>query len=160
MDIPTSEWLSDEWIVEFIALFKQQFARDFNYLSDHSDVDDPLEYVSDDDIKRALFEAVAIFPSDIFEDIQIRTLALLYLTAHFLCQDFKNAQQGLNSTGSYPATSKTVRNVSEAYALPTWVTQNPVLSYIAETGYGKKYLSLYWPRTIGRIRVVGGWTLA
>lgn len=155
-----SEWLSNEWVTEFIALFKSHFNRDFNYLSDHTGTDEPLEYVSDDDIVRALHEALAIFPSDIFDTLEIKELALLYLTAHFLCQDFKNAQQGVNSTGSYPVTSKTVRNVSEAYTLPTWITQNPVLSYIAETGYGKKYLALYWPRTIGRIRVVGGWTLA
>ena len=160
MDTLTSEWLSADWINEFVTLFKKHFARDFNYLSNHPDTDEPLEYVSDEDIIRALYEALPIFPLDIFEDMQIRILALLYLTAHFLCQDFKNAQQGLSSTGSYPVTSKTVRNVSEAYTLPTWITQNPILSYIAETGYGKKYLALYWPRTIGRIRVVGGWTLA
>lgn len=157
----SSVQLSDEWIEEFIAKFKTQFVRDFNFLPEEiEEGDDPLEYVSDDDIKRALYEALAIFPCDIFETDEVRTLALLYLTAHYLCQDFKNAQQGLASVGTYPATSKTVRNVSEAYAIPAWITNNPVLSYIAETGYGKKYISLYWPRTIGRIRVVGGWTLA
>lgn len=153
------EQLDEQWVQEFIAKFKAQFARDFNYLPDE-EVEDPLQYVSDDDIKRALAEALAIFPCDIFENDEIKTLALLYLTAHYLCQDFKNAQQGLSSTGTFPASSKTVRNVSEAYALPAWITNNPLLSYIAQTGYGQKYLSLYWPRTIGRIRVVGGWTLA
>lgn len=151
--------LDNEWIQQFITKFKEHFARDFNYLP-QEEVEDLLQYISDDDIKKALFEALAIFPCDLFENNEIRTLALLYLTAHYLCQDFKNAQQGLNSTGSFPATSKTVRNVSEAYALPTWITNNPLLSYIAQTGYGQKYLSLYWPRTVGRIRVVGGWTLA
>lgn len=159
--IVTDKWLSDEWVADFIALFKEQFARDFQFLPNLlPEGEDAQQYISDSDLTRALYEALAIFPSDIFEDARIRTLALLYLTAHYLCEDFRNAQQGLNSVGTYPATSKTVRNVSEAYALPTWVTQNPVLSYISETGYGKKYLSLYWPRTIGRMRVVGGWTLA
>ena len=160
MSALTAEWESSEWVTEFIALFKERFTRDFNYLSDHPNTTEPLEYVSNNDIERALNEALAIFPYSLFETSKIRTEALLYLTAHYLCADFKNAQQGLSSTGSYPVTSKTVRNVSESYTLPTWITQNPVLSYIAETGYGKKYLSLYWPRTIGRIRVVGGWTLA
>lgn len=151
--------LDEDWIQEFIQKFKSQFIRDFNFLPEE-EVEDPLQYISDGDIKRALSEALAIFPCDLFESDEIRTLALLYLTAHYLCQDFKNAQQGLNSTGTYPATSKTVRNVSESYALPNSITNNPMLSYIAQTGYGQKYLSLYWPRTIGRIRVVGGWTLA
>lgn len=161
IELPINKQLDDTWIETFISLFKSHFARDFNYLPDLlPEGEDPLQYISDDDIIKALYEALAIFPADIFETAEVRTLALLYLTAHYLCQDFKNAQQGLSSTGSYPVTSKTVRNVSEAYALPTWITQNPVLSYVSETGYGKKYLSLYWPRTIGRMRVVGGWTLA
>lgn len=151
--------LDEEWIREFIEKFKAQFIRDFNFLPEE-EVEDPLQYISDGDIKRALGEALAIFPCDLFESDEMKTLALLYLTAHYLCQDFKNAQQGLNSTGTYPATSKTVRNVSESYSLPNSITNNPMLSYIAQTGYGQKYLSLYWPRTIGRIRVVGGWTLA
>lgn len=151
--------LDKDWIQEFIQKFKSQFVRDFNFLPEE-EVEDPLQYISDGDIERALNEALAIFPCDLFESDEIRTLALLYLTAHYLCQDFKNAQQGLNSTGTYPATSKTVRNVSESYSLPNSITSNPMLSYIAQTGYGQKYLSLYWPRTIGRIRVVGGWTLA
>lgn len=151
--------LDKDWIQEFIQKFKSQFIRDFNFLPEE-EVEDPLQYISDGDIERALNEALAIFPCDLFESDEIRTLALLYLTAHYLCQDFKNAQQGLNSTGTYPATSKTVRNVSESYSLPNSITNNPMLSYIAQTGYGQKYLSLYWPRTIGRIRVVGGWTLA
>lgn len=151
--------LDEEWIQQFIEKFKQQFARDFPFLPTE-EVEDPLQYVRDEDIKRALYEALAIFPCELFESDEIRTLALLYLTAHYLCQDFKNAQQGLNSTGSFTASSKTVRNVSEAYAIPSWVTNNPLLNYLSQTGYGQKYLSLYWPRTIGRIRVVGGWTLA
>lgn len=155
------EELSDEWIVEFITKFKETFVRDFNYLTDDTlQPPERLEYVSDDDIKRALFEALAIFPCDLFESDTVGILALLYLTAHYLCEDFRNAKQGLNSVGAFPATSTTVRNVSESYSIPGWILNNPQLSYIAETGYGKKYLSLYWPRTIGRIRVVGGWTLA
>lgn len=155
------EFLSEQWVEDFIALFKSQFTRDFNFLPDPlPESEDAQQYISDADIQRALYEALAVFPCDIFENAQIRTLALLYLTAHYLCEDFRNAQQGLNSVGTFPATSTTVRNVSEAYAIPGWIMQNPILSYIAETGYGKKYLSLYWPRTIGRIRVVGGWTLA
>ena len=52
------KWLSDEWIEEFIARFKTQFARDFNYLPEEPE-DDPLEYVSDDDI---------IFDDDGYDD--------------------------------------------------------------------------------------------
>ena len=152
--------LDEEWVQEFIEKFKSQFTRDFNYLPTDEEVDDPQQYISDDDIKRALGEALAIFPCELFESDEIRTLALLYLTAHYLCEDFRNAQQGLNSVGTFPAQSTTVRNVSESYAIPSWISNNPLLSYISETGYGKKYLSLYWPRTVGRIRVVGGWTLA
>lgn len=155
------EWLDEEWIKSFISTFKEHFARDFNYLPENPSEDiDTDDYISDDDIKKALHEALAIFPCEIFETAEIRTLALLYLTAHYLCEDIRNALQGIASVGSYPATNRTVRNVSESYSLPSWILNNPTLSYISETGYGKKYLSLYWPRTVGRIRVVGGWTLA
>ena len=54
--------------------------------------------------------------------------------------------------------SKTVGSVSESYAIPQWMMNNQVLGTYAQTGYGRKYLSLIQPYLIGNIILTPGRT--
>lgn len=133
------------------ANFKTQFPRDFPYApSPNADVN---KYILDSDIERAFAEAQmtfnqALIPGGSNAAIQ---LAYLYLTAHYLCIDIKNAQQGINSTGNLLVNSRAVGSVSESYQIPQRYLTNPQIGYLATTGYGNKYLSFILPALVGNV---------
>lgn len=122
-------------------------------------VDDNIEnYVQDSDIERAFKEAQANFNISLFStDAQIQ-MVYLYLTAHYLVMDMKNALAGLESSGNFPVNSRSVGSVSESYDIPESYKTNPIYSYLSQTGYGLKYLSLVLPRLIGGVQSVCGGT--
>ena len=114
-------------------------------------------YLSDNDIEKAIAEAMMGFNFSLFNDIDLindtmteTTLALLYLTAFYLVLDIKNSTAGLSSNAytSFTA-SKSVGNVSESFGIPTWASSNPMYSMYMDNGYGKKYLSYLIPRVTG-----------
>jgi len=133
------------------ADFKAQFPRDFPYApSANADVN---KYILDSDIVRAFGEAQMTFNQSLIPggtDANIK-LAYLYLTAHYLCIDIKNAQQGINSAGSLLVNSRSVGSVSESYSIPERYLKNPNIGYLATTGYGNKYLSFVLPALVGNM---------
>lgn len=131
--------------------FKTMFAKDFEYGSGE-------EQVSDSDITRAMTEASINFNKDLFDDLETQKVVFGYLTAYYLVFDQNNANTG-GSGGIGIRTSQTVRNVSESFAVPKWVLDNPMFSMYAQNGYGLKYISLIYPYLIGNVRVVPGATL-
>ena len=54
--------------------------------------------------------------------------------------------------------SKSVGSVSESYAIPQWMLNNPSYSMYAVNGYGRKYLSLIRPYLLGTIILSKGRT--
>lgn len=115
-------------------------------------------YVQDSDIERAFLEAQANFNQSLFSsDAQI-IQGYLYLTAHYLVMDLRNALSGLDSASSFPVNSRSVGSVSESYTVPDVYQNNPTYSYFAQSGYGLKYLSLIYIRTVGNVNVVCGST--
>lgn len=107
-------------------------------------------YIADSDIEKAISEATMGFNKDLFDTCIDRNLAMSYLAAFYLVLDIKNGMAGISSN-AYASfvSSKSVGNVSEGYAVPTWVSGNPMYSIYLDNGYGKKYLSLILPRTTG-----------
>lgn len=141
-----------------VEYFKGLFFRDFPFLPTEA-VDDPLEYVLDKDIERAMGEAWLNFNAGLFSDKEDRALAFAYLTAHYLVTDLNNASQGANGSFGGIMTSKSVGSVSASYQLPQWVLDNPIFSLLARTNYGAKYLSLILPLLVGQVFTVRGTTL-
>jgi hypothetical protein len=135
--------------------FKAHFVRDFPYYQGEGC---SKEFVTDDDINKAFTEAQANFNVDLFSSDTTLKLCYLYLTAHYLVTDFQIAAQGLNSVGYNQVTSRSVGSVSESYAIPDWMLNNPVLSAYATTRYGQKYLSLIRPLLIGHVGIAQGYT--
>lgn len=132
--------------------FKNFFVRDFPY---GTDIDNQ---VLDADITRAIADAAFNFNSSLFSTQTEYTAAYLYLTAHFLVTNLQASSQGLAGAYNWLTASKSVQGVSESYAIPERVMQNPQLASVSKTRYGAHYISMIWPRMIGQVFTVCGQT--
>ena len=108
-------------------------------------------YISDSDIERAFAEAKINFNPNFFADDETAIMVFCYLAAHYLVIDLNNAQNPLALGFMGFTQSKSVGSVSESYGIPQWMLNNQMLSAYAQTGYGRKYLSLIQPYLIGNI---------
>jgi len=115
-------------------------------------------YVQDQDITNAFAEAQVLFNQALFTTDAVITLAYLYCTAHFLCNDLKASSQGINSTGAFPVSSRSVGSVSEAYSIPKRYMDSPILSQYTSSSYGMKYLAMALPNLAGNFVPVFGRT--
>jgi len=140
--------------------FKSWFSRDFRYATPVGltgpSATAVCSDVTDNDLDKAFIEADMNFNESLFgEDNALKT-CFLYLAAHYLCNDLQTATDGINSTGYYPVSSRSVGSVSESYAIPEWMTKDPNLGAFMTTRYGQKYLSLIKPLLIGNVQVYTG----
>lgn len=115
-------------------------------------------YIQDPDILRAYNEAKVNFNAALFGDDDTVKMVFLYLAAHYLVIDLNNAMNPLAVGFMGFTQSKSVGSVSESYAVPQWMLNNRTLSAYAQTGYGRKYLSLIQPYLIGNLIFVPGRT--
>ena len=108
-------------------------------------------YITESDIIKAFAEAKVNFNPELFENCDEALTVYYYLAMHYLVIDITNALNPM-TTGFIGFTqSKSVGSVSEGYSVPTWMLNNPLLSGYAQTGYGRKYLSLIQPYLVGNI---------
>lgn len=115
-------------------------------------------YIQDSDIERAFQEASLNFNPKLFPNCNFAEMVFCYLAAHYLVVDLNNASNPL-ALGSMGFTqSKSVGSVSESYGIPQWVMNSRTLGLFAQTGYGRKYLSLISPYLIGNIIFTPGKT--
>jgi hypothetical protein len=117
--------------------------------------DSKENYLSDNDIQKAIYVAMTGFNGDLFdnnpnEPFCEKRLVFLYLVAFYVVLDIKNSTSGLSSN-AYTSfvSSKSVGNVHESYGIPQWVTASPMYSIYLDNGYGKKYLSFLIPKITG-----------
>lgn len=106
--------------------------------------EDVFNYITDEDIQKAMTQAIcnAKYWGD---DDCTATNIYLHLVAYYLCFDIANSSAGINSKFAGLVASKSVGNVSESYAIPTWLINSPMYSLYGQNGYGLKYLSLIAP---------------
>ena len=115
-----------------------------------------LNYTQDSDIINAIAEASVNFNEGLFSDCCTAKLVFLYLVAYYLTIDFQNAMSPMSGGGIVQ--NKSVGSVSEGYAIPQWMLNNPSFSMYAQNGYGRKYLSLIRPYLLGNIILSKGRT--
>lgn len=140
------------------AQFKAFFTRDFPYPPTSATPSTDPCYVQDADINKAFLESQAVFNQGLFGNDATITLAYFYLTAHYLVNDLRTAQAGLESTGNYPVASRSVGSVSESYQIPDAYKDDPLLGFYTTTQYGQKYLSIVLPNLVGNMAGVAGAT--
>lgn len=121
--------------------------------------DSTSNYVTDCDIERAWSEALTTFNAELTGDEQSTKIAFLYLVAFYLAYDLSLANSGAYGGITFPATSVTVGSVSESYYVPKAYLEDPILSFYARNGFGLKYLNMVYPKLIGNVRAVAGWSL-
>lgn len=142
--------------------FKDLFVRDFQYAIQSGETESiyscQKDYVMDSDITRAFQEAEINFNESLFGTDTSLKITFLYLAAHYLVNDLKAAEQGTNSSGEFAVSSRSIGGVSESYAIPNWMLNDPVLGQFATTKYGQKYISLIKPLLIGNVVVYEGAT--
>lgn len=115
-------------------------------------------YIQDSDIERAFKEAKVNFNVSFFLDYKTAEMVFYYLAAHYLIIDLTNRQNPFLMGYKGLTQSKSVGSVSESYAIPQWMMNNQVLGTYAQTGYGRKYLSLIQPYLIGNVILTPGRT--
>lgn len=120
--------------------------------------DNTNNYISDEDIERAFAEAKVNFNPNLFTNDSTAEMVFYYLAAHYLVIDLNNAQNPLAMGFNGFTQSKSVGSVSESYGIPQWMLNNAVFSGYAQTGYGRKYLSLIMPYLRGNIILTPGRT--
>jgi len=116
-------------------------------------------YVSDKDIRKAWGEATVSFNEALFGECEETKTAFLYLVAFYLAYDLSLAQTGAYGAIGFPATEVRVGSVSEGYYIPKVYLENPVLGFYARNGFGLKYLNMVYPKLVGNVGVVAGWSL-
>jgi len=136
--------------------FKDYFDRAFEF-APATDPDNP-DYVRDKDILNAYSQAKLAFNQGIWENDDETKLAFLFLSAHYLCMDWKMDKAGTTSGGTFSISQKQVGNVSASYSIPEVYKNDPYLNYFSQTQFGCKYLSLVIPRCVGKIAVIKGVT--
>lgn len=103
------------------------------------------DYVTDIDIEKAMSQAIVSGNPNFGETCTEKINIYLHLVAYYLVIDLKNAATGVYSAYLGMTQSKSVGDVSESYAIPTWLQNNPMYSMYAQNGYGMKYLTLIAP---------------
>lgn len=103
------------------------------------------DYVTDEDITRAMSQALANSNERFGADNEEKIMIFLHLVAFYLVIDMQNASAGVNSSYGGLVASRSVDGVSESYNFPTWMTDSPMYSLFSSNGYGLKYLSLILP---------------
>lgn len=137
-----------------VAEFKAYFNRDFPYGSDVE------TSVTDDDIVKA-FQMVNVNINQCLFGYQASyTVGYLLMSAHYLVMNLRASSQGINGQFSWLEQSKSVGNVSQAFAIPQRILDNPYFSMLTKTDYGAQFLQLILPQLVGQVSIAYGRTLA
>jgi hypothetical protein len=135
-----------------VAEFKAYFYRDFPYGED-METD-----IIDADITKAFGQTNFNINEDLFSDQGSYTIGYLLLAAHYLVVDIRMSSQGINGKYSWLEQSKSVGSVSQSFAIPQRILDDPYMAALAQTNYGAKYLQLLLPQLAGQIFAVRGST--
>lgn len=151
-----------------VADFKAFFSRDFPYAPLVQDPDNPGEFlpqdpslgITDADITRAMFEGQVTINLELAPDQDTYTMWYLYAAAHFLVTDIRASSQGLEGSFQWTTASKSVGSVSESFAIPQMIIDNPGLNMWTKTPYGAKLIHMMLPYFVANIFPVCGMTHA
>lgn len=135
-----------------VADFKAYFTRDFPYGTD------PNLAVTDQDISKAFQLANINLNQDLWADQASYSVGYYLLSAHYLVMDLRASSQGINGQFSFLEQSKSVGSVSQAFAIPQRVLDNPDWAVLMKTNYGATFLQLLLPQLTGQIYTVCGST--
>lgn len=135
-----------------VADFKAFFDRDFPYGTD------PNLSILDTDIAKAFTFTNINFNQDLFGDQGSYNIGYLLLTAHYLVMNLRASSQGINGQFNFLEQSKGVGSVSQSFAIPQRILDNPDWAMLTKTNYGAQFLQLIIPQLAGQIYISYGST--
>ena len=80
------------------------------------------------------------------------------LSAHYLTMNLLASSQGINGAFAFLEASKGIGSVSQGFAIPQRVLDNPDWAMLCKTNYGAQYLQLILPQMAGQMFVACGGT--
>lgn len=126
-----------------VADFKANFVRDFPYGVDINND------VLDSDITYAFQFTNTSVNQGFFTDQGSYAVGYNLLAAHYLVTNLRASSQGINGQYNWLQVSKAVGQVNEAFAIPQYILNNPLLSSLSKTNYGQAYLVMILPNLVG-----------
>lgn len=133
-----------------VADFKSFFNRDFPFGTDINTT------VIDDDITKAFTFTNVNMNQDLFADQGSYNIGYFLLSAHYLVMNLRASTQGINGQFNFLEVSKSVAAVSQAFAIPQRVLDNPDWAILCKTNYGAQFIQLILPQLCGNLfNVVG-----
>lgn len=137
-----------------VADFKSLFFRDFPFGTDVNVA------ILDQDVSNSFVKTNIGINPDLWDDQASYTLGYLLLSAHNLVMTLRASSQGINGQFNWAQNNKSVGAVSEGFAIPQRILDNPEFMMLSKTNYGAEYLQLLLPKLVGQIFGVCGSTLA
>ena len=135
-----------------VSDFQNYFVRDFPYGID------PEKAVLDSDICKAFGQTDFNINPGLFPTQAMYTVGYLLLAAHYLVTDLRMSSQGMNGQYGWLEQSKSVGSVSQSFAIPQRIQDNPYIAMLTKTNYGAKYIELILPQLCGQMFTVRGHT--
>jgi hypothetical protein len=135
-----------------VADFKQYFFRDFPYGTDME------TSVLDQDITKAFVMTNVNMNQCLFADQGSYNVGYFLLSAHYLVMNLRASSQGINGQFNFLQNSKSVGSVSEGFAIPQRILDNPDWAILMKTNYGAQFLQLIIPQMAGQMFVAYGST--
>lgn len=135
-----------------VADFKAYFTRDFPYGTD------PNVAVTDADISKAFQLTNINVSQSLWGDQASYSVGYFLLSAHYLVMDLRMSSQGINGQFSFLEQSKSVGSISQSFAIPQRVLDNPDWAVLMKTNYGAMWLQLILPQLTGQVFTVLGST--
>ena len=135
-----------------VADFKSYFERDFPFGVDVS------TSITDTDIGKAFQQANYAINEAFYPDQTTYTIGYYLISAHFLTMNLRSSSQGINGQFNFLQQSKGVDGVSEAFAIPPSIAEDPVFSMYTKTNYGAQFLLMILPYLRGATYIVAGTT--
>lgn len=135
-----------------VADFKAFFSRDFPYGTD------PNTSILDSDITKAFTFTNVNMNQGLFGDQGSYSIGYNLLSAHYLVMNLRSSSQGINGQFAFLEQSKSVGSVSQSFAIPQRVLDNPDWAVLMKTNYGAQFLQLVLPQLGGQVFISYGST--
>lgn len=135
-----------------VAEFQAFFTRDFPFGTDQETM------VLDADIGKAFQMANMAINPELWQGQGPYTIGYMYLAAHYLVMNLRASSQGVNGQFNWLQSSKGAGALSEGFAIPQQVLDNPLWSIYFKTNYGSQYMQLMLPLLVGQVFIVRGTT--
>lgn len=136
-----------------VADFKAYYSRDFPFGTD------PNTSVTDGDITKSFMQTNAGINQGLFCDQPAYSIGYNLLSAHYLVSNLNASSSGLNGGFSWLEQSKAVGSVSQSFAIPQYILDNPYMAMLSKTSYGAQYLFMILPELAGQMFIAPGRTL-